>query len=163
MAFLDELERFGDRVTVRSDDIDGIPLASQIVGDLQNGDALYCCGPSTMIQAATAELSIHPQVQFHYERFGRAPIVGGNVFDIELSRTGQVLRVPANQSVLDIVRQARPNVPYSCQQGFCGTCRTRLLAGEIEHNNHPPAPWHHDDEVLICVSRSSGERLVLDL
>ncbi|MFE8939413.1 2Fe-2S iron-sulfur cluster-binding protein [Streptomyces sp. NPDC007872] len=84
---------------------------------------------------------------------------------MELRRTGTTLRVPPDRTLLDVVREAVPGVPFSCEQGVCGTCETKVLAG---------APDHHDvlltDEereagttMVICVGRSRSARLTLDL
>ena len=57
----------------------------------------------------------------------------------------------------------KPTVAYSCQQGFCGTCRTRVLSGTPEHRETRLTEEEQESEMLICVSRSAGGRIVLDL
>jgi ferredoxin len=102
---------------------------------------------------------------FHFERFTAAPIVDGRAFEIELRHTGKVLAVPPDRSVLDVLRAHEPATPYSCRQGFCGTCAQRVLDGQIEHRDRrlTDAERAHGD-MLVCVSRApEGERLVLDL
>ncbi|MFB6437370.1 2Fe-2S iron-sulfur cluster-binding protein [Streptomyces sp. NPDC056411] len=60
--------------------------------------------------------------------------------------------------------QALPDLPYSCEQGFCGTCRQRVLAGAVDHRDALLTDAERADSLLICVSRAHGdERLVLDL
>jgi ferredoxin len=90
--------------------------------------------------------------------------VAGKPFSVSLRRSGADLRVPADRSVLDVLRDADPATAYSCRQGFCGTCRLRVLSGTVEHRDRRLT----DDEraageMLVCVSRApEGERLVLD-
>lgn len=164
MPFLDELERYGDRVIVHCDDVDGPPAPSQLTGPLEETDALYCCGPPSLIHTVAASLSDSPAIEFHFERFGTPPIVDGKPFDVELARTGEILHIPAHHSVLDVVREARPNVPFACKQGFCGTCRTRLLSGEPDHRDHRLTPSQRaNGDILICISRADSGRLILDL
>ncbi|MYV65443.1 2Fe-2S iron-sulfur cluster binding domain-containing protein, partial [Streptomyces sp. SID2131] len=84
-------------------------------------------------------------------------------FEVELRRSGRTVAVAADQSLLDAVRTELPDVPYSCRQGFCGTCRQRVLAGGIDHRDELLTDAERDDSMLICVSRCTGKRLVLDL
>ncbi|WP_338887870.1 2Fe-2S iron-sulfur cluster-binding protein [Rhodococcus sovatensis] len=60
-----------------------------------------------------------------------------------------LVTVPADKSVLDAVKPFRPDIAYSCRQGFCGTCRVPAVGR--------PAG------MLICTERTAGERVVLDL
>ncbi|SPX88023.1 PDR/VanB family oxidoreductase [Mycobacteroides abscessus] len=164
MPFLNELARYGDRVSIHCDDVDGPPTPLQLAGQLEEIDALYCCGPPSLIHAMAAALTDYPAIEFHFERFGTPPIVDGRTFDVELARTGEILHVPPHLSVLDVVRVARPNIPYACKQGFCGTCRTRLLSGEPDHRDHRLTPSQRQNgDILICVSRADSGRLILDL
>ena len=43
------------------------------------------------------------------------------------------------------------NVPvhYQCREGYCGSCRTQLLEGEVHYTEEPMA-WINDDEILPC-------------
>lgn len=54
---------------------------------------------------------------------------------------------------------------YSCQQGFCGTCRTRIVAGAVDHRDTlRTEPERAGGMMLVCISRTAnGERLILDL
>ncbi|MEU9003044.1 2Fe-2S iron-sulfur cluster binding domain-containing protein, partial [Streptomyces sp. NPDC048551] len=51
----------------------------------------------------------------------------------------------------------------SCEQGFCGTCQHRVLAGAVEHRDELLTDGERTDSMLLCVSRAAGERLTLDL
>ena len=78
----------------------------------------------------------------------------------------EVVEVGGDQTALAALRAARPNVSYSCQQGFCGTCVQRVLAGDVEHRDSTlTEPQREHGQMLVCVSRakSEGGRLVLDL
>ncbi|WP_255791717.1 PDR/VanB family oxidoreductase [Mycobacteroides abscessus] len=164
MPFLNELERYGNRVTVRSDDVNGPPTASEIVADIEEDDALYCCGPPPMIQTVAAALTDRPTIELHVERFQDGPVISGRAFEVELARSGTTLHVPANRSLLEIVRKVQPATPYACKQGFCGTCRARALVGNVEHHDNRLTPAQRQNgDILICVSRAAGDRLILDL
>nr|WP_296777139.1 PDR/VanB family oxidoreductase [Rhodococcus sp. (in: high G+C Gram-positive bacteria)] len=159
LPFLSELAEFGDRVTVLTDDVDGIPSAEALLGgsELLGGSAvldgatdtsaIYACGPMPMI--ATLNQGVGAGAEFHFERFSAPPIVNGVEFDVELTRTGETITVPADTSVLDAVKAVRPNIAYSCKQGFCGTCRVPLA--------------DRDGGMLICTERTRGETVLLDI
>jgi ferredoxin len=103
-------------------------------------------------------------VELHSERFSAPPIVDGVPFEIELARSGEVLAVPADRSALDVLLAHRPDQPYSCRQGFCRTCRVRVLAGAPDHRDSVLTPAERAaGDLLACVSRCAGDRLVLDL
>ena len=71
-----------------------------------------------------------------------------------------------DQSALAALRAVRPNLTYSCQQGFCGTCVQRVLTGEVEHRDNTLTESQRElGQMLVCVSRakSEGGRLVLDV
>ncbi|MEU1518166.1 PDR/VanB family oxidoreductase [Streptomyces sp. NPDC005811] len=154
MPFLAEVERFGgDRVTV----VEGRPDLDRELADLPAGAVVHCCGPEGLM-AAVAERA--PSVRV--ERF--APrTAGGRAFEVELRRSGRTLTVPADSSLLTAVRAELPGTPYSCAQGFCGTCVQRVVAGEVDHRDDLLTDAERGDSMLICVSRAHGARLVLDM
>lgn len=164
MPFLDEIETWEqERVFVRTDDEHGLPTATDLLGRAVDGGAVYCCGPAPMLDLVRRHFPATPAAALHLERFGAPPVLDGAPFEVELARGGEVIEVPADESVLEMVRRERPGIGYSCRQGFCGTCRVRVLAGTPDHRESRLTPEQQRDEMLICVSRSTGGRLVLDL
>ncbi|MER7839163.1 PDR/VanB family oxidoreductase [Streptomyces sp. NPDC096040] len=156
MPFLDELA--GDeRVTVVAEDLDGRPDLDALT--VPEGALVYCCGPQGLMAAVEERF---PAVRL--ERFApRTSSEGNREFELELRRSGRTLTVPADSTVLAAVRAELPDTAYSCAQGFCGTCRQRVLAGEVEHRDELLTDAERADSMLICVSRARGGRLVLDL
>ncbi|MFD7427521.1 PDR/VanB family oxidoreductase [Streptomyces sp. NPDC059818] len=166
MPFLDEigeLDADGGRVTVVPQDEAGHPDVAAALADAAAGTAVHCCGPEPLMEAVAAALP--PGCTLHLERFSAtAPdATGSAAFEVELRRSGRTVRVAAGRSALAAVRAELPHVPYSCEQGFCGTCRQRVLAGEVDHRDDLLTDSERRDSMLICVSRCRGERLVLDL
>ena len=129
LPFLDELDRFGDRIEIRTDDRCGIPSAGDLLGDCQAGTAVYACGPAPMLTAIRAQLAGRDDVELHFERFAAPPVLDGSEFEVVVASSGQTVRVAADETLLSALRRAEASTPYSCQQGFCGTCRTRVLDG----------------------------------
>jgi ferredoxin len=86
-------------------------------------------------------------------------------FEIVLRKSGQTLQVPADKSILDVLIDAGHSVAYSCQQGICGTCETKVVSGIPDHRDM----FLNEDEqgsntvILVCCSRSKSPQLVLDL
>jgi ferredoxin-NADP reductase len=147
LPFLDEVRGFGDRVSIRTDDVDGIPCAETLLEGSTPASAIYACGPMPMIDSL--HHGVDPESEFHFERFSAPPIVNGVQFTVELARTGESVTVPADRSILDAVKPFRPDVAYSCRQGFCGTCR-------VPAEGRPGG-------MLICTERTDGETVTLDL
>ncbi|NMO02553.1 oxidoreductase [Gordonia sp. TBRC 11910] len=163
IPFRAELARYGDKVQIRTDDDHGLPTMAELVGDGAAGTAIYTCGPVPMLEGLRAHLSGRPDVELHYERFSPPPVENGKPFTVHLASTGDDVAVASDESMLAAVRRAMPSVPYSCQQGFCGTCKIKAQSGDVEHRDTILT----DDEraagyLLTCVSRASGT-LVLDL
>lgn len=82
-----------------------------------------------------------------------------------LERRGRTIEVTPGKSLLDTLLDAGIDVPYSCMEGVCGTCETRVLEGEIEHRDGvlSAVEKKRGDVMMVCVSSCKGPRLVLDL
>src|SRR5712671_6057152 len=101
----------------------------------------------------------------HFESFtdGSVPRPEDRPFRIRLSRSGHEYEVPVGRTILGVLREAGEEVCSSCESGSCGTCRTRLLAGEADHRDVVLADEERDDNIMVCVSRAKSAELVLDL
>jgi ferredoxin-NADP reductase len=161
MPFLDEVLAVApDRVTVWADDERGrMPTAADLLVDAAPTTAVYVCGPTPMLEAVRIARDEHANAGLHYERFGPPPVVDGIPFELELARSQRVLSVPANRSALGVMLDSDRTTAYSCQQGFCGTCKVKVLAGEVDRRGRAA---EGDDEMLVCVSRAKNGRVVID-
>ncbi len=127
---------------------------------------LYCCGPKPMLDAFENATRGRSAGQVHVEYFTakhEAARDGG--FVVQLARTGIELFVPQGKSILDVVRDAGVSVPYSCEEGICGSCETRLIAGEPDHRDSVLTDEERaaNETLMICCAGCKGDRLVLDL
>jgi ferredoxin-NADP reductase len=161
MPLLDEVVALDPgRVTVWADDERGrFATAEDLLVGAGPDTAVYVCGPTPMLESVRTARNQYANAPLHYERFSPAPVVDGVPFQLELSRSRRVLDVPANRSALDVMLDDDPTAAYSCRQGFCGTCKVRLLSGQIDRRGRT-AEAH--DEMLVCVSRATGGRVVID-
>ncbi|MGE0299228.1 cytochrome P450 [Pseudonocardia sp.] len=168
MAFLDELARHGDRVSVRPQDETGLLDLATLLGTPEPDTLVYCCGPEPLLAAVEQHCAAWPSRALHLERFAARPLgapVRAEAFDVELARSGFTLTVPPERSVLDVVEAAGIGVLSSCAEGTCGTCETGVLEGLPDHRDSVLTADERaaNDCMLICVSRSCTARLVLDL
>ncbi|WP_227981408.1 PDR/VanB family oxidoreductase [Nocardia spumae] len=161
MPFLDELPAGAD---VRADSDAGTPDIPAILRTADPGAAVYVCGPPPVLEAARrCAFTVNPTGSLHTERFSALPVSDGREFELTLARRGVSVRVASTETALDAIRRVEPDVVYSCRQGFCGTCKTRVLAGAVDHRDRALPDAERRDHMLTCVSRSLDGPLVLDL
>jgi ferredoxin-NADP reductase len=173
MAFVDELvDLGGDNVSIVPQDVDGLLAVPAIIGNPSPEAAVYCCGPAPLLDAVlTACAEAGASERLHFERFvpptdGAGFVTDGDTaFEVELRSSGVTLQVPADKTLLEVVQTVLPDVPFSCTEGYCGSCESVVLDGEPDHRGSLMTPEEHDEErtMLICVGRSKSQRLVLDL
>jgi ferredoxin-NADP reductase len=168
LPFLDELAQFGDRIEIRIDDdgnSSGVPTATQLLGDCLDDTAVYACGPAPMLTAIRAQLAGRDDVELHFERFAAPPVVDGEEFNVRVASTGAAVQVGAEETLLSALQRADIWPPYSCRQGFCGTCRTRVIDGCVDHRDTLLTDAERAaGMMLVCISRAAkGQRLTLDL
>ena len=166
MAYRDEIAGWGDdRVTLHADDEDGGPLDLRALLEARPGALVYCCGPEGMI-AAVEEAAPDPSL-VRVERFRAAPAAQdpGEAFDVLIAGSGERIRVEPGESVLAALDRAGHRVPFSCREGICGTCETKVVCGEPDHRDSVLTPEERAENgsMMICVSRSRTPELVLDL
>lgn len=168
MAFLEELERYGGRVSIRPQDESGLLDVPGLIADAAAGTAVYCCGPSGLINAVEEAVAAGADLRLSTERFSGDVVFTPETeagFELVLRRTGQTLKVPPDQTVLDVLLEAGIEVDSSCEEGVCGTCETRVLAGRVDHRDHilTSSARARGDVMYVCVSRALDDRLELDL
>jgi vanillate O-demethylase ferredoxin subunit len=133
------------------------------------GTHLYVCGPAGFIGFVldSAKAQGWQAAQLHVEYFSAAAVdTGGDqAFDVRIASTGQVFTVPAGRSVIKILEEHGIEIPYSCEEGVCGTCLTRVLEGEPDHRDLYLTDEEHAEnkEFTPCCSRARSALLVLDL
>ena len=126
----------------------------------------YCCGPEPMLAAYEAAAREVPRGQVHVEYFSATEEVardGG--FDLVLERSGKTLHVESGKTILDVLIENNVSVPFSCSEGVCGTCETRVIEGRPDHRDMILTDEERakGDTMMVCCSGSKSPRLVLDL
>lgn len=167
-AFLDELQapELRNQVTVHHDN--GDPAQSfdlWPVLEKPNRGHIYCCGPRGLMEAVRDMTGHWSTSNVHFESFveGGGKRENDQAFKVKLARSGLEFDIPVGQSILSVLRDADCEVAYSCESGTCGSCRTSLLAGEVDHRDMVLMPEEMESQIMICVSRAKTGDLVLDL
>ncbi|MEQ8445556.1 MAG: PDR/VanB family oxidoreductase [Pelagibacterium sp.] len=166
-AYLDEMKAaFGSRLTVHHDDGDPDKLYDfwDHFEDVQNMH-VYCCGPQPLMEEIKALSGHWPEGRVNFEDFKPVEVVREDdvAFDVELAKSGATVMVPEDRSILEALRDAGFKTVSSCESGTCGTCKSRMLAGEADHRDMVLMDEEKDDYIMICVSRARAGGLVLDL
>ncbi|WP_221585153.1 1,2-phenylacetyl-CoA epoxidase subunit PaaE [Microbacterium sp. G2-8] len=93
---------------------------------------------------------------------------GEKTFTIDFSLDGTSTSVEspvnANESVLNAALRARPDVPFACAGGVCGTCRARIVEGSVTMSeNYALEPDEIErGYVLTCQSHPTSDRILVD-
>nr|WP_173160841.1 PDR/VanB family oxidoreductase [Arthrobacter sp. 68b]AKG47401.1 putative oxidoreductase [Arthrobacter sp. 68b] len=176
MAFIDELQEImGDCLALYPRDERGRADLLAEIKKAPDGTAVYACGPERLLaDLQSITLDTLGADAFHAELFAAATppastgdaadTVADAAFEIELRQSGCTLTVPPEKSILDVVLEVNPSFMSSCEEGFCGTCETKVLEGEVEHRDTILSEKERarNDTMFICVSRSKCPKLVLD-
>jgi phthalate 4,5-dioxygenase reductase subunit len=167
-AFLDELNapELKDKVVIHYDQ--GDPARSldlkPVLAERKNREHLYCCGPRPLMEAVRNMTDHWSSTAVHFEAFSEAEThkPTDKPFKVRLARSGDVIDVPTSKTILEALRDHGLEVPSSCETGTCGTCRTKLIAGEVDHRDLVLAEHERKDTIMICVSRARSDEITID-
>jgi 3-ketosteroid 9alpha-monooxygenase subunit B len=84
--------------------------------------------------------------------------------DIDLDGDHHLLRRPPDKTLVQVMLDAGIDVPYSCQEGHCGSCVTTVTAGEVAMDACEvlDAADRADGLVLACQSRPVSEDIRIE-
>jgi sulfoxide reductase heme-binding subunit YedZ len=128
------------------------------------GRTFFLCGPARFMDAAKTILASFAvdANQIHRERFapGAVAHTGGETVPctVEFTRSRKSLQCNSTETLLSVAERNGIDIPASCRIGQCGTCATRVLAGEIEMESDEglsPA-LRAEGFSLLCVGRARG-------
>ncbi|PHX41024.1 FAD-binding oxidoreductase [Pseudomonas sp. NZIPFR-PS5] len=140
----------------------------------------YVCGPAAFTQEIYDGLrGMHIRDErIHAETFGPSslkrsgdsqaiafeqPAAATEAVPVVFERSAKQARwQPGGGSLLELAESRGLNPEFSCRGGSCGTCKTRLVSGQV-HYPVPPAEKPAPDHVLICCAVPASGPLVLDL
>lgn len=124
--------------------IDGDTLQAVVDRVLAPVDHWFLCGPGSMLDTLCSillDLGVDKHC-IHRELFyagppataaGEAATTGFAHVTVVLDGRASSFEMPrSGTSILDAAMEVRPDAPYACKGGVCGTCRARVLEGEVE-------------------------------
>jgi ferredoxin-NADP reductase len=123
-----------------------------------DGNHLYVCGPPRLVEPLLAEAKAigWADANVHTEVF--KPLVDENFkpepFDAIIASTGAVLHVPADRTLLDVLRAHGLSAASSCELGVCGTCVCGYRSGRVIHRDVVLPLANRQDRMMPCVSRA---------
>ncbi|MBL0085413.1 MAG: oxidoreductase [Ideonella sp.] len=173
-AFIDDIDTLGAPVHWHFDAERGGPpdlkalLARPSPADASNTH-YYACGPAVMLDGFEAACAALGHAHAHIERFSAVEVAAASDarqhYTVELKRSGKLITVTTETSLLAALRAAKVEPPTSCEEGICGSCETRVLEGLPDHRDSvlSAAERAAGKVMMVCVSGCRSERLVLDL
>ncbi len=141
-------------------------------------DHWWLCGPYGMVTDAAlvlAELGV-PAGRIHRELFyveeeppeqehhAEQPVSGGSEVTIILDGRSSTTTIPAGTPVLDGAQRVRPDLPFACKGGVCGTCRAMLRDGQVRMRRNFALEQAEIDAgyVLTCQSLPVTDQVTVD-
>jgi vanillate O-demethylase ferredoxin subunit len=146
----------------------GLDIAATLAAPLP-GHHVYVCGPEGFMAAAKASVGAWAPHTVHFEHFSAVALTREEAawdkqpFTIKIEATGQLLVVPADCSIVNVLRAHGIDVETSCEAGYCGTCITRYTEGDPVHRDCVLSEGERERYVMICRARSRSKVLVLDI
>jgi ferredoxin-NADP reductase len=146
------------------------PNLEQLLAGRSTDTHFYCCGPAPMLNAFERACEELGYSNCHVERFaavsdGEKSASADRAYSVELRRSGKTLQVPSGGSLLDVLLDAGVSHDFSCREGICGACETKVLAGEVDHRDSilGKAERAANKTMMVCVSGCKRGPLVLDI
>lgn len=150
------------------DDTDGLFDLKGTLASLPEDAHAYCCGPSGMLDAfrGGAQNANIDARRVHFEYFNAdvdSATEGG--FVVALQKSGKEFSVQPGETILQALLRQGIDVPYSCEEGVCGACETRVVEGTPDHRDMILTDREKaaNKTMMVCCSGSKSSRLVLDL
>ena len=174
-AFHDEILALGIPVHWHFDAQAGGPpdlralLAARAGGENAATTHFYACGPTPMLDGFVATAEALGLKNAHIERFTAVEQAAASdalgSYEVVLQKSGKVIQVTPDKGLLATLRDAGADVIYSCEEGICGTCETKVIEGEPDHRDSVLSASERaaNKTMMICVSGCKSARLVLDL
>ncbi|WP_344681296.1 1,2-phenylacetyl-CoA epoxidase subunit PaaE [Saccharopolyspora taberi] len=153
-------------------------LLSTVV-DAADVDHWWLCGPYGMVTDAQEVLHDHDveSRRVHQELFfvedappepvrHEEPELEGPASDVTVILDGRAtqLALPRDTPVLDAAQKVRPDLPFACKGGVCGTCRAKVTCGEVRMRRNFALEESEVDDgfVLTCQSLPVSDTITVD-
>jgi ring-1,2-phenylacetyl-CoA epoxidase subunit PaaE len=175
------LSREAREVELHTGRLDPAKLREMLATVLDAGsvDQWWLCGPYEMVVGLREVLAAAgvPADRVHAELFfvedvppeqarHEEPVPAGatSAVTVVLDGRSTVLALPRDAPVLDAAQRHRPDLPFACKGGVCGTCRARVTAGEVRMRRNFALDRSEVDAgfVLTCQSLPVTDAVTVD-
>ncbi|ACC72451.1 hybrid-cluster NAD(P)-dependent oxidoreductase [Paraburkholderia phymatum] len=163
-----------------------LPLLKLIAPDFMERE-VFTCGPAPYMKAVRDLLDEagFDRKQYHEESFSFETLIeaepqvaaevleaeqkshadganGAQTFSVSFARSNRSIECGSTQHVLDAARQAGVRLPASCTQGMCGTCKVKLVSGQVDMKHNGGIRQREIDQgmVLLCCSKPLSDLVV---
>jgi vanillate O-demethylase ferredoxin subunit len=169
MAYREEiLGHFASRSKLYFDD--GVAEAGMklrdVLGEPSSARHAYVCGPRPLLDATLHEARNlgWDLDHVHFELFGApSPATGDGPISLTLARSGRIIEVAADASILDAMIEAGCDPMFDCKRGECSVCALKVLDGIADHRDYVLSEEDRLQGLLcVCVSRARTPQLTLD-
>src|SRR5581483_3109285 len=120
----------------------------------------------TLLHHGVASEQIHLELFFGYAHTDRRGTEQAQPATVTFTLTGKrnTIELQAGDTLLDAALQRRPDTPYACMGGACGTCRAKLIGGTIEMDQNFALSQADLDAgyILTCQSRPTCPTVTID-
>ncbi len=180
MQIVHVLSREPQEVELHSGRLDAARLTALLPAtvDVPAVDHWWLCGPFAMVNDAIAvlrELGVDSG-RIHRELFWvgdeppaeavhtDAPVGAGASLTVILDGRSTTLTLPAGTRVLDGAQRARPDLPFACKGGVCGTCRAKIVSGEAAMRRNYALEQRETDAgyILTCQAVPLSDEITVD-
>jgi ring-1,2-phenylacetyl-CoA epoxidase subunit PaaE len=160
-------------------DADKLRALFESIVPVEDADHFWLCGPFGMVTSARDLLGALgvPGERIHQELFyvddvppepvkHVDPAVAGAASEVTLVLDGRstTASLPRESSVLDGAQRFRPDLPFACKGGVCGTCRAKVTEGAVDMRRNFALEKSEVDAgfVLTCQSHPVSDRVTVD-
>jgi glycine betaine catabolism B len=159
-----------------------LPMLHMMAPDFMERE-VFVCGPSPFMAAVRGflrdggfDMARYHQESFNFEELSAETRAGtaktpsppepgtGAVarFRVEFAKLGRAIECPADTSILDAALAADIRLPFSCSQGICGTCKSRLVSGTVVMPQTGGIRKREIDQglVLLCCGKPTSDVVI---
>jgi ferredoxin-NADP reductase len=146
-------------------------MSADVLAGLIEGRTIFNCGPAPFMQATQAALAVrgfdmrnYHEESFNFSELAPEPVAaaGGARFMVEFSKTKRKIVVDSETFILAAARAEGMRLPASCTKGICGTCKSRLVSGQVDMKHQGGIRQREIDAgmILLCCAKPLSDLVV---
>jgi ferredoxin-NADP reductase len=153
-----------------------LPMLELVAPDFRERE-VFACGPAPYMAGVRAMLggAGFDMARYHEESFNFADLAPADAavappantdvvptYRVEFTKSRRTIEVSADTHVLAAARAAGMRLPSSCTRGLCGTCKSKLVSGEVSMQHQGGIRQREIDQgmVLICCAKPLSDLVI---